>query len=100
MDRLIDILLDSFDFGYMLATNVLTYIIIKAIDFLNKEKVVPVYLKRIIAFISGGLLASIIIYTNGFSTTILYSFILSLISWDFVFKPIIKKFKSIDYRKE
>jgi energy-converting hydrogenase Eha subunit F len=100
MDRLIDILLDSFDFGYMLATNVLTYIIIKVIDFLNKEKVVPVYLKRIIAFISGGLLSSIIIYTNGFSTTILYSFILSLISWDFVFKPIIKKFKSIDYRRE
>ena len=100
MDRLIDILLNSFDFGYMLSTNVLTYIIIKAIDFLNKEKIVPVYIKRIIAFISGGLLAGLIVYFNGFSTTIIYSFILSLISWDFVFKPIIKKFKNIDYRKE
>lgn len=100
MDRIFDILLNSFDFGYMLATNILTYVVIKAIDYLNKDKVVSLWTKRLIAFICGIILGGILTAFNGFSAIILYSFILSLISWDFIFKPIIKKFKNIDYRKE
>jgi hypothetical protein len=30
---------------------------------------------------------------------ILYSFILSLVSWDTVFKPIIKRLEGFDYKK-
>lgn len=99
MEKIIDILLDSFDFSYMLAVNVLTYFIIKTIDSMNGKKHVPTWTKRIIALLCGLILGAIITITSGFSNTLLYSFILSLISWDMLFKPIIKKLKGADYKK-
>lgn len=50
-------LLSKFDLAYMFAVNVATYIIIKVIDNLNGEKIVPTYLKRIIALIVGIIIA-------------------------------------------
>ena len=99
MDKILDLLLNYFDFGYMLSVNILTYIVIKIIDELNKEKIVPVWLKRTIAVICGIIIWGIIICFNGYSNVLIYSFILSLVSWDTVFKPIIKKFESADYKK-
>lgn len=99
MDKILDLLLNYFDFGYMLSVNILTYIVIKIIDELNKEKIVPVWLKRTIAVICGIIIGGIIICFNGYSNVLIYSFILSLVSWDTVFKPIIKKFESADYKK-
>lgn len=92
-------LLSKFDLAYMFAVNVATYIIIKVIDNLNKEKIVPTYLKRIIAFIVGAIIAFAVISFGTDKTIILYSFILSLVSWDYLFKGIIKKL-SIDYKKK
>ena len=37
MDKIFDILLENFDIAYMLSINILTYIIIKAIDYPNSE---------------------------------------------------------------
>ena len=54
-------LLSKFDLAYMFAVNVATYIIIKVIDNLNGEKIVPTYLKRIIAFIVGAVIAFAVI---------------------------------------
>lgn len=99
MDKLIDILLGSFDFGYMLSVNVLTYLIIKAIDAFNGDAHVPTWLKRTIAVLCGILIGGVVAYFNGYTNIILYSFILSLISWDMLFKPVIKKFEKIDYKK-
>lgn len=100
MEKIIDILLDSFDFSYMLAVNVLTYFVIKTIDSMNGKKHVPTWVKRIIALICGLILGAIITITSGFSNTLLYSFILSLISWDLIFKPIIKRLKGADYKNK
>lgn len=50
-------LLSKFDLAYMFAVNIATYIIIKVIDNLNGEKIVPTYLKRIIALIVGIIIA-------------------------------------------
>lgn len=99
IDKIADILINSFDYGYMFSVNVLTYLIIKTVDYLNGDKIVPQWAKRIIAVISGIILGVIIVLSNGYSNTLLYSFILSLISWDVIFKPIIKKIKGANYKK-
>ncbi len=97
MEQIFNLLLGSFDFGYMFTVNILTYLIIKLIDQLNGEKKVPTYLKRIVAVFSGSLLGGILFMYSGFSMTIIYSFILSLVTWDCLFKPLIKNFKNINY---
>lgn len=97
MEKIFDIVIQSFDLGYTLSVNILTYLCIKCIDSLNKERKVPTWAKRLVAAICGTVLACIIISTQGYSNIILYSFILSLVSWDVIFKPLLKYFKNLDY---
>lgn len=97
MDRIVDILIGSFDWGYMLSVNVLTYFVIKTIDSMNGPKKVPVWLKRVIAIVCGIILGLLVV--GEYSNILLYSFILSLVSWDALFKPLIKKLKGADYKK-
>lgn len=100
MEKIIDLIIDSFDLGYMFSVNILTYLVIKLIDQLNgPDKAVPEWQKRVVAIICGLILGGIICYTSGFSTILVYSFIASLVSWDTIFKPIIKYFKNFDYNK-
>ena len=99
MEQIINKLIDSFDFSYMLAVNILTYVIIKIVDQCNGDKPVPVWLKRIIAVVCGIIVAISIVPIQGYNSTLVYSFIASLISWDIIFKPIIKKLKGADYKK-
>jgi hypothetical protein len=82
-------LLSKFDLAYMFAVNVATYIIIKVVDNFNGEKIVPTYLKRIIALIVGIIIAFAVVSFGADKTIILYSFILSLVSFDVLFKPIL-----------
>lgn len=97
MEKIFDIVLSSFDFGYTLSVNILTYLCIKFIDSINGENGVPTWTKRVVAVFCGMVLAGIIIVSQGFSTIIIYSFILSLVSWDVIFKPLLKYFKNLDY---
>ena len=97
-EQLTNLLINSFDFGYMFSVNVLTYLIIKTIDCLNGDKSVPTWLKRTIAVVTGLLLALIIVLMNGFTPSLLYSFILSLVSWDTIFKPLLKFIKGASYK--
>ena len=97
MEKIFDIVLSSFDFGYTLSVNILTYLSIKLVDSINQNKPVQRWMKRIIALLCGIVLASAIIATQGYSNIILYSFILSLVSWDIIFKPLLKYFKHLDY---
>ena len=99
MEKIVDLLLGSFDFGYMFSVNVLTYIIIKIVDKFNGRKKVKVCQKRTIAVLCGIIIGGIITIMGGFSNILLYSFILSLVTWDILFKPIIKRISSIDYKK-
>lgn len=100
MEKIIDLILNSFDFGYMFSVNILTYLVIKSIDQLNgPDKSVPVWLKRIVAVLCGLLLGGIIYVNESYTNVLLYSFIASLVSWDTIFKPVIKYFKNLDYNK-
>ena len=50
MDKFIDVIVDgilsNFDFGFMFIVNVLTYIIIKVIDYFNGDNKVPTWQKK------------------------------------------------------
>lgn len=96
--QIIDTTLSSFDFGFCLIVNILTYIIIKIIDEVNKEKEVTVWQKRLVLIASilsiGG-----IYYAIGNDVKLLInSAILAPVSWSLIFKPICKLLK-IDYKK-
>lgn len=93
-------MLSKFDFAYMLSVNIVTYLVIKFIDAINGTKVVPTWLKRITAAIVGIIIAIVIILQGADKVTIMYSFFISLVSWDAIFKPILKMLGSkIDYKK-
>ena len=97
MEQIFNLILSSFDFGYTLSVNILTYLCIKFIDSMNGDRAVPRHMKRIIAVMCGIVLGGIIVTASGYSNIILYSFVLSLVSWDTVFKPLLKYFKNLDY---
>lgn len=93
-------LLSKFDLAYMFAVNVATYLIIKTIDKFNGEKIVPTWTKRIVAVIVGIIIGLAVTSFGTDKTTILYSFILSLVSWDILFKPILNRIDDkFNYKK-
>ena len=101
LEEFIKELLSHFDFAYMFAVNVLTYLLIKAIDSVNGNKAVSTAVKRLIAVLVGAGIGAITVKLGSESTTMVYSFILSLVSWDIVFKPILNKLNDkINYKKD
>ena len=98
LEQIITTTLNSFDFGYCLIVNVLTYIVIKLIDEINKEKEVTTWMKRLILF-AIILLTGVVYYAIGQDVKLVVnSAILAPVSWSWIFKPICKKLK-VDYKQ-
>lgn len=105
MDKFIDVIVDgilsNFDFGFMFIVNVLTYIIIKVIDYFNGDNKVPTWQKRCVLVISIATMAGIYI-VSGYDNTIMLvnSAVLAPVFWSWVVSPILKKlgvgYKDID----
>lgn len=105
MDKFIDVIvngiLSNFDFGFMFIVNVLTYIIIKVIDYFNGDNKVPTWQKRCVLVISIATMAGIYI-AAGYDNTIMLinSAVLAPVFWSWVVSPILKKlgvgYKDID----
>ncbi len=95
-------LLSKFDFQFMLVVNIITWMIIKLIDITNGIKAVPTWIKRLIAFVVGIIVGTIVVLANANSfITIFYSFFISLVSWDIIFKPLLNRFGGIlNYHKD
>ncbi len=97
MDKFIDVIVDgilsNFDFGFMFIVNVLTYIIIKVIDYFNGDNKVPTWQKRCVLVISIATMAGIYI-AAGYDNAIMLvnSAILAPVFWSWVVSPILKKF--------
>ena len=76
MDKFIDVIVDgilsNFDFGFMFIVNVLTYIIIKVIDYFNGDNKVPTWQKRCVLVISIATMAGIYI-AAGYDNCTLYT---------------------------
>lgn len=99
IDYVINNILSNFDFRYMLSVNVLTYIIIKVIDELNKEKKVSTLIKRVVLVISI-ILISIVYKLIGYDNNIelVNSAILAPVFWSWIAKPICSKL-GINYKQ-
>lgn len=105
MDKFIDVIVDgilsNFDFGFMFIVNVLTYIIIKVIDYFNGDNKVPTWQKRCVLVISIATMAMIYI-ASGYDNTIMLvnSAVLAPVFWSWAVSPILKKlgigYKDID----
>lgn len=105
MDKFIDVIVDgilsNFDFGFMFIVNVLTYIIIKTIDYFNSDNKVPTWQKRCVLVISIATMAGIYIVA-GYDNAIMLvnSAVLAPVFWSWVVSPILKKlgvgYKDID----
>lgn len=97
LSQLIDLTLQSFDFGFCIVVNILTYLIIKIIDS-KKNKPLTKWQKRLV-LLSAILILSIIYYFIGSDLKlIINSSILSPVFWSWIAKPICDKL-GIDYRK-
>lgn len=99
ISQIINQIINNFDFSYMFIVNVLTYIIIKIIDYLNGDTKVHKLVKRICLLVSIIFVAIIYKLINYDSNVILInSAILAPVFWSWILKPICIKF-GIDYKK-
>lgn len=99
ISQIINQIINNFDFSYMFIVNVLTYIIIKIIDYLNGNAKVYKLVKRICLIISIIFVAIIYKLINYDSNIVLInSAILAPVFWSWILKPICIKF-GIDYKK-
>lgn len=94
MEQITEQIINNFNFAYMIVINLITYFIIKFIDYINKNKHVSILIKRCTLVIIT--IISFIVY-NSFTdieTIILInSSVLAPVFWSWILKPIMKKFK-------
>jgi hypothetical protein len=88
-----------FDLSFMLCVNVLTYILIKAIDDINGDKSVGTWTKRLVMIISCFAIAAGY-RAGGYEETVILinSSVLAPVAWSWIFKPILKKL-GVDYKQ-
>ncbi len=100
MDNIIEQLINNFDFTYMLVINVLTYILIKVLDYVNGYKRVKVYQKRILLVVAVIIVAGIYkmnYYEN--NIVLVNSSIMAPVAWSWIFRPICNKI-GIGYKQK
>lgn len=91
--------MNNFNFSFMLLVNLMTYMIIKVIDYLNSDKAVTRVQKRVILVVSIIILATAYIISGYENKIILInSSIAAPVFWSWVLKPICVKF-NIDYKQ-
>lgn len=92
----------TLDVTFVLMCNICVYLTIKTLEDIKLKKSTSILFKRIITFIIGIILGIITfcLDKNCNIVQLFYSFIFSLFSFDYIFKPILKKFKCIDYKKK
>ena len=96
---IIDNIIANFDFAYMLIVNILTYGVIKLIDYLNKDKNVSTLVKRIV-LVCCIIIITLVYVLIGYEDyrILLNSAIAAPVFYSWVLRPILKKFK-IGYKE-
>ncbi|QOR59859.1 hypothetical protein KNV45_gp39 [uncultured phage cr271_1] len=99
ISQIINITIESFDFGFCVAVNILTYLIIKLIDEFNGSHKVATWTKRGVMLVAV-IIISIAYYVTGNNPKlIINSAILAPVFWSWIGKPICDKL-NIGYRKD
>ena len=99
MNNIIQILVDNFDLAFILSINVLTYSVIKIIDYFNGTKKVACGIKRLILVICAILLGIVYKFTTKIDNKVLInSIICAPVIYSWIIKPIIEKI-GVGYKK-
>lgn len=93
ISNIIDSIIQSFDFGFCVTINILTYIIIKLF-----KKELTTWQKRIVLVINIIIISIAYILVGIDNRVLVNSIVLTPVSWSWIFKPICKHF-NIDYFK-
>ena len=99
INHLVELFNTHFDLSFMLCVNILTYILIKAINDLNGDKVVGTWTKRLVMIISCFAITAGY-KAGGYEETVILinSSVLAPVAWSWIFKPILKKL-GVDYKQ-
>lgn len=99
IQTILDSIIANFDFAYMLIVNILTYGIIKLIDYLNKDKNVSTLVKRIV-LVCCIIVITLVYILIGYEDykILVNSAIAAPVFYSWVLRPILKKFK-IGYKE-
>lgn len=97
IDQIVDSVIGSFDFGFCISVNILTYLIIKTIDY-YRNKGITKWQKRMVLIFSIIALSVVYYLINTDVRLLVNSAILAPVSWSWIFKPICSKL-NIDYKK-
>lgn len=102
LDKIFDSLINGFNFPLMLSINVLTWLVIKLLDYINGKKALFTWEKRLTAVLCGIILSAASLLGGISISVCIYTCIMSLVSWDIIFKPIVKRIcgGNMDYFKE
>ena len=95
--EIVNSIIQSFDFGYCIAVNILVYLVIKQFDKRRKKRLTT-WQKRIVLVVSVILLGTIYYFSGSDMRVIANSVILAPVSWSWVFKPICAVL-NVDYKK-
>lgn len=99
IEKLLNLIIENFDFSYMITINVLTYIVIKLLDYFNKQKKVKTNIKRVVLVISIIIVTTTYVLTGYENYTILInSAICSPVFYSWVLRPILIKL-NIGYKQ-
>lgn len=99
MEVLIEKVFGIFSLEYMFSVIVASYLVIKFVDTINGERVVPTWLKRLITCLVGAVFFVVFAkFTDVTIQCLMASFFSAVFVYDTAIKVIIKKF-NIDYRK-
>lgn len=98
MEAIIDKLFEIFSLEYTAVVIIVSYLLIKLVDVLNKDKSVPTWLKRVITGAVGVLgFWAFKIYTEVSVQTLLASYFFAIFVYDTAIKFLIKKL-NLDYK--
>ena len=94
VQTILDNIIANFDFAYMIAVNVLTYSVIKLVDYFNGDKPVTTLVKRII-LVCCVIVLAVLYLLSGYDNyvVLLNSAIAAPVFYSWVLRPILKKLK-------
>lgn len=99
MEQIITKLFEMISVGYFASVIILSFLVIKVLDSLNKEKVVPTWLKRVVTLLVGVVLFFLFRKFTEVSFEVLFtSYLFAVFVYDAAIKLLIEKLK-LDYRK-
>ena len=99
VQTILDNIIANFDFAYMITVNVLTYSVIKLVDYFNGDKPVTTLVKRIILVCCVIVLAALYLISGYDNYVVLInSAIAAPVFYSWVLRPILKKLK-IGYKQ-